>query len=200
MADLDPGDVTRLLHAWKGGDGESFDRLIAIVYPELRRLAARQLAREWRRDGLQTTAVVNDAYVKLLGQRDVHWHDRGHFFAVAAHLMRRILVDHARRRLRYKRGGGTIIAPADVSTAPAPTPPLDRVDLLDLDRALQKLEHLDPGAAKIIELRFFAGLTIEETAAALGISITTVKREWAIVKGWLHGQLTHPPPRSVPSP
>src|SRR5262245_56540910 len=131
MGDLDTGEVTRLLHAWKGGDRESFDRLIAIVHPELHRLAARELAGEWRHDRPQTTAVVNEAYVKLFGQRDVDWHDRGHFFAIAAHLMRRILVDHARRHLRDKRGGGTIAVPLDASMAPAAAP-LDPVDLLDL--------------------------------------------------------------------
>jgi len=181
-------DITRLLHEWKSGEPGSLDRLILLVYPQLHALAARQLAKEWRSDRLQTTVVVHEAYVKLFNQRSVDWQDRGHFFAVAAQLMRRILVDHARRQLRDKRGGGMIAVAVEDST-PAPAA-VGAIDALDLDRALQKLEQLDPDEAKIVELRFFAGLTIEETAAALGISPATVKREWAIAKGWLHRELT----------
>jgi len=189
MGDSAATAVTRLLHEWKAGDREALDRLIPLVYPELHALASRQLAREWRHDRLQTTAVVNEAYVKLFGQREVDWQDRGHFFALAAQLMRRILVDHARRELRDKRGAGTTRITIDESIASA-VAPVDAVDALDLDRALQKLEQLDPDEAKIVELRFFGGLTIEETAAALGISIATVKREWVIAKGWLYQELT----------
>ena len=189
MGDPVAADVTRLLHEWKAGDREALDRLIPIVYPELHALASRQLAREWRHDRLQTTAVVHEGNVKLFGQREVDWQNRGHFFAIAAQLMRRILVDHARRQLRDKRGGGSTAVAVDESIAPAVTP-LNSVDTLDLDRALQKLEQLDPDEAKIVELRFFGGLTIEETASALGISIATVKREWAIAKGWLYHELS----------
>ena len=182
-------NITALLHDWQAGDRDALDRLIPLVYNELHTLASRQLAREWRHDRLQTTAVVNEAYVKLFGQREVDWQNRGHFFAIAAQLMRRILVDHARHQRRDKRGSGALPMELD-ETLPTPAPPVDAVDTLDLDRALQKLELLDPDQGKIVELRFFGGLTIEETAAALGISAATVKREWALAKGWLHRELT----------
>jgi RNA polymerase sigma factor (TIGR02999 family) len=189
MTDSRASDVTRLLHEWKAGDREALDRLIPIVYAELHALASRQLAREWRHDRLQTTAVVSEAYVRLFGQRAVDWQNRGHFFAIAAQLMRRILVDHARRERRTKRGGdGTPVA-LDDEIALLPSS-VDAVDALDLDRALEKLERIDPDAARIVELRFFGGLTIEETAAALDISTATVKRDWAIAKGWLYRELT----------
>jgi RNA polymerase sigma factor (TIGR02999 family) len=189
MSDSRAADVTRLLHEWKAGDREALDRLIPVVYAELHALASRQLAREWRHDRLQTTAVVSEAYVRLFGQRAIDWQNRGHFFAIAAQLMRRILVDHARRERRSKRGGdGTPVA-LDEGIASAPNP-VDAVDALDLDRALARLEQMDPDAARIVEMRFFGGLTIEETAAALNISIATVKRDWAIAKGWLYRELT----------
>ena len=183
-------EITRILHDWKDGNRDALDRLIPIVYDELRTLASRQLAREWRHDRLQTTIVVNEAYLKLFAQRDVDWQNRGHFFAIAAQLMRRILVDHARRELREKHGGGAVhVEIADVvSTATEPS--LDVLDALALDTALQKLETLDPDQGRIVELRFFGGLTVEETAAVLGISPATVKREWAVAKGWLYRELT----------
>ena len=185
----DASHITRLLHDWRGGSQEAFDRLIPLVYEELHTLASRQLANEWRHDRLQTTAVVNEAYLRLFGQREVDWQNRGHFFAIAAHVMRRILVDYARRGLRVKRGGGEPALELD-EALPAPDAGVDAVDALDLDRALQKLEQLDPDQARIVELRFFGGLTVEETAAALGTSPATVKREWALAKGWLHRELT----------
>jgi RNA polymerase sigma-70 factor, ECF subfamily len=187
-----PDDVTRILHEWKDGSREALDRLIPIVYEELRTIASRQLAREWRHDRLQTTTVVNEAYVKLFAQRQVDWQNRGHFFAIAAQLMRRILVDHARRELREKHGGGAIhVELSDALSKPA-EPSLDVLDAVALDAALQKLEALDPDQGRIVELRFFGGLTVEETAAALGISPATVKREWAVAKGWLYRELTGP--------
>ena len=186
----DPPDVTRILHEWKDGNREALDRLIPIVYDELRTIASRQLAREWRHDRLQTTTVVNEAYVKLFAQRQVDWQNRGHFFAIAAQLMRRILVDHARRELREKHGGGAIHVELDDALSKPAEPSLDVIDALALDAALQKLEALDPDQGRIVELRFFGGLTVEETAAALGISPATVKREWAIAKGWLYRELT----------
>jgi RNA polymerase sigma factor (TIGR02999 family) len=184
-----PAQITRMLREWQDGSREALDRLIPLVYDELHALASRQLAREWRHDRLQTTVVVNETYMKLFGQREVDWQNRGHFFAIAAQLMRRILVDHARRERRDKRGGDAVrvdLDDASVATASA----VDAVDALALDGALQKLEQLDPDQAKVVELRFFGGLTVEETAAALGISATTVKREWALAKGWLHQELT----------
>ena len=189
MTESDPAAITRLLQEWQDGSAEAFDRLVPLVYDELRTIASRHLAREWRHDHLQTTAVVSEAYLRLFGQRDVDWQSRGHFFAIAAQQMRRILVDHARRERREKRGGGHAAVPLDERMS-ASDSPVDVVDALDLDRALRKLEELDPGAAKIVELRFFGGLTIEETAAALGVSPATVKREWTIAKGWLHRELS----------
>ena len=185
-----PDDVTRILHEWKDGNREALDRLIPIVYEELRTIASRQLAREWRHDRLQTTTVVNEAYVKLFAQREVDWQNRGHFFAIAAQLMRRILVDHARRELREKHGGGVIHVELSDALSTAAETSLDVLDAVALDAALQKLEALDPDQGRIVELRFFGGLTVEETAAALGISSATVKREWAVAKGWLYRELT----------
>jgi RNA polymerase sigma factor (TIGR02999 family) len=188
MPDSPATNVTRLLHEWKAGDRDALDRLIPLVYAELHALAARQLAGEWRPGRLQTTAVVSEAYLRLMGQR-ADWQDRAHFFAIAAQLMRRILVDHARREGRAKRGGSSIPLTLDEALAPA-SQALDAVDALDLDRALEKLDGIDPDAARLVELRFFGGLTIEETAAALGVSAPTVKREWAVAKGWLYRELT----------
>jgi len=185
--------ITRLLHDWQDGSRDAFERLIPLVYDELHALAARQLAREWRHDRMQTTIVVHEAYLKLFGQREIDWQNRGHFFAIAAHLMRRILVDHARHGLRQKRGGSEAAVPLD-EALPAPGQPVDAVDALDLDRALRKLELLDPDQARIIELRFFGGLTVEETAAALGVSPATIKREWAVAKAWLHRELANRQP------
>ena len=185
-----PDDVTRILHEWKDGNREALDRLIPIVYEELRTIASRQLAREWRHDRLQTTTVVSEAYVKLFAQRQVDWQNRGHFFAIAAQLMRRILVDHARRELREKHGGGAIHVELSDAVSTAAESSLDVLDAVALDAALQKLEALDPDQGRIVELRFFGGLTVEETAAALGISPATVKREWAVAKGWLYRELT----------
>ena len=188
----DDSDITQLLHEWQGGSREAFERLVPLVYDELRTLAARHLANEWRHDRLQTTALVSEAYLKLFGQQDVDWQNRRHFFGIAAQLMRRILVDHARHEHREKRGGRSIVVP--LNEAEAAAAPGENVDALDLDRALQKLEQLDPTQGRIVELRFFAGLTVEETAAALGISPATVKREWALAKGWLYRELTTQPP------
>jgi RNA polymerase sigma-70 factor (ECF subfamily) len=184
-----PSQITSLLRQWQDGSRDAFERLVPLVYDELHTLASRQLTREWRHDRLQTTAVVNEAYVKLFGQREIDWQNRGHFFAIAAQLMRRILVDDARRQLRQKRGSGGIAMELDEALA-APNAPVDAVDALDLDRALQKLEQLDPDQGRIVELRFFGGLTVEETAAALSVSPATIKREWALAKGWLYRYLT----------
>ena len=190
MSDQSPAHITHLLQEWQNGSQDAFDRLVPLVYNELRTLASRQLTREWRHDRLEITAVVTEAYLRLLDQRDVDWKSRGHFFAIASQLMRRVLIDHARLRTREKRGG--IQTPAEFNEAltVADTHALDAVDVLDLDRALTRLEALDPGQARIIELRFFGGLTIEETAHSLALSPTTVKREWAIARGWLYRELT----------
>jgi RNA polymerase sigma-70 factor (ECF subfamily) len=185
---LSAEEVTGLLQQWRGGNREAFDRLIPLVYDELRVIASRRLAHEWRDDALQTTALVNEAYLRLLGQRGVDWQNRAHFFAIAAQLMRRIIVDDARRRRSQKRGGGDVALPLD--DLPAPEPSVGSVDVLALDAALGELERLDPDQGRLVELRFFGGMTVEETAEVLGLSPATVKREWAVAKGWLHRALT----------
>ena len=185
---LSADEITGLLQQWRGGSREAFDQLIPLVYGELRVIASRRLAREWRDNALETTALVNEAYLRLLGQRGVDWQNRAHFFAVAAQLMRRIVVDDSRRRVSQKRGGGEVAVPLD--DVPAPHSTLGAVDVLALDAALGELERLDPDQGRLVELRFFGGMTIEETAEVLGISPATVKREWAVAKGWLHRALT----------
>jgi RNA polymerase sigma-70 factor (ECF subfamily) len=186
---ISPSEITQLLHQWQGGSREAFDRLVPLVHHELRVLAARRLRGEWRHDRLQVTAVVNETYLRLFDQREVDWQHRGHFFAIAAQLMRRVLLDYVRRQTRQKRGGAMIPLELDASI-PTPARGTDAVEVLDLDRALTRLESLDPGQARIIELRFFGGLTIEETALALSVSPATVKREWAVAKGWLLRELS----------
>ena len=183
-----PEDITGLLQQWRGGSREAFDRLIPLVYDELRVIASRRLARERRDNALHTTALVNEAYLKLVGQRAADWQNRAHFFAIAAQLMRRIVVDGARRRLSQKRGSGGVTMMLD--DVPAPEPSVGTVDGLALDAALGELERLDPDQGRLVELRFFGGLTVEETAEVLGLSPATVKREWAVAKGWLHRALT----------
>jgi RNA polymerase sigma factor (TIGR02999 family) len=186
---LDPAHITQLLHEWQGGSRDAFDSLVPLVHSELRTIASRQLSREWRHDRLQITAIVNETYLKLFDQREVDWQNRGHFFAIAAQLMRRVLIDHARRQMRHKRGGTNTVVELDPAI-PTPAAAVDAVDVLDLDRVLTKLEVLDPDQARIVELRFFGGLTIEETALALSLSPATIKREWALAKGWLFRELT----------
>jgi RNA polymerase sigma-70 factor, ECF subfamily len=183
-------DVTRLLHEWRGGRQDALERLMPLVYDELHTIAARHMAREWRVSMYQTTALVGEAYLKLVGQRDVDWQNRSHFFAIAAQLMRRILVDNARRDLRSKHGGGAVMASLDDADGQPAKNEIDSVDALALDRALSKLEALDPKQARIVELRFFGGLTVEETASIVGVSPATVKREWALAKGWLYRELS----------
>jgi len=185
-----PAEITQILQSWQSGSREALERLIPLVHRELSALASRQLAREWRHGRLQTTAVVNEAYMKLFDQREVDWQNRGHFFAIAAQVMRRILVDHARRELREKRGGGAMhVALEDAAAVPTESP-VDVVDTLALNQALERLEQLDQVQARVVEMRFFGGLTVEETAAVLGVSTATVKREWAMAKGWLYRELT----------
>jgi RNA polymerase sigma-70 factor, ECF subfamily len=190
-------NVTRLLHEWRAGRQDALERLMPLVYDELHTIAARHMAREWRVGMYQTTALVSEAYLKLVGQRDVDWQNRAHFFAIAAQLMRRILVDNARRDLRSKHGGGAAIVSLDDADGQPAKKDLDHVDALALDRALTKLEALDPEQARIVELRFFGGLTVEETASVIGVSPATVKREWALAKGWLYRELSGERPPEV---
>lgn len=181
-------EMSRLLADWSKEDPAARDALVALVYEELRRLAHHYMHGERANHTLQTTALVNEAYLRLTDLTRMQWRDRGHFFAMAATLMRRILVDHARDRARDKRGGGVIFtALQDEQVAAPPT-----VDALALDAALDRLAAIDPLHARIVELRYFAGLTIEETSEALGISPATVKREWTWARAWLHRQLGGP--------
>jgi len=186
-------DVTRLLQEWRSGRPDALDRLMPLVYDELHLIASRHMSREWRVGALQTTALINEAYLKLLGQREVDWQSRAHFFAIAATVMRRILVDNARREHSVKHGGGVAPLPLDEALPLADRLTVDTVDALALDAALRKLEAIDPAQGRIVELRFFGGLTIEETAAAIGASTATVKREWTLAKGWLYAQMTGAP-------
>lgn len=179
------GEVTQLLTAWSAGETQADERLFAIIYDELRKLSAYHRRREASHHSLQTTALVHEAYLRLAGQQRVSWKNRGHFFAVAAQAMRRVLVDHARRRKAAKRGRGLEASPLD-SVALAME---SSVDLVDLDIALDRLARLDPREAQVVELRFFAGLTMPEVAQALGVSRATVEREWAAARAWLRREL-----------
>lgn len=184
------GTVTQLLARWREGEVAARDALLAQVYDELRRLAQRQFRFERSDHTLQATGLVHEAYVRLIGDQAVAATDRGHFFALAAQTMRRILVDHARARRAGKRGGGeAMITLSDEVAAPDER----SVELLRLDDALAELAKLDPDQARLVELRYFAGLTIEDTAAALGVSPATVKREWATAKAWLRRELAREP-------
>src|SRR5438128_2083321 len=182
-----PPNVTDLLIAWSGGNKEALDELIPLVYDELRRQAARYLRHERAGHTLQTTALIHEAYLRLIDQKNVHWQNRAHFFGIAAQLMRRILVDHARTRKRAKRGGSDIRVPLEDAMAIARAPQLD---VVALDEALNRLAEIDEQQGKIVELRFFSGLTVEETAEVLGISPATVKRDWSMAKAWLHREIS----------
>lgn len=181
----DVADVTTLLLAWNDGDEAARGRLVDAVYGELRRMARRYLRRERVDHSLAPTALVHEAYLKLIDQRRVQWQNRAHFFGIAAQVMRRILVDHARARTAAKRGSGATLTLDDVVVGRAP---LD-VDILALDAALEKLTAVDARQSRLVELRFFAGLTVEETAAALDVAPITVKRDWALARAWLFREL-----------
>ena len=182
--------VTDLLLAWGAGDRAALDTLLPIVYDQLRRQAARALRREGEAHTLQATALVHEAYFRLVEQDRVQWHNRAQFFGVAAQILRRILIDHARARRAAKRGGGAIrLTLEEVNTPHGGDRGGDALDVLALHDALERLAKLDPAQVRLVELRYFAGLTIEETAAALGLSPATVKREWAVARGWLRREL-----------
>jgi RNA polymerase sigma factor (TIGR02999 family) len=183
-------DVTELLHRWKGGERGALDRLTPLVYDELHRIASRALSRERADHTLQSTALVHEAFVRLVDQTRVEWQSRAHFFGLAAQLMRRILVDYARRTGRRKRGGDAINVALEVVGDVADREAMDLADTLTIDEALRKLEALDPVQGRIVELRFFGGLTIEETADVVGLSPTSVKREWAVAKAWLYREVS----------
>jgi RNA polymerase sigma factor (TIGR02999 family) len=180
-------DVTQLLKDWSGGNKAALDALAPIVYNELRRLAASHLRRERPDHTLQATALVHEAYLKLIDQRNVQWQNRAHFFGIAAQMIRRLLVDHARTVKAAKRGGGVAALALDEALGVAEKRDLE---IESLDDALHALAEVDPQQARIVELRFFTGLSIEETAEALGISASTVKRDWVVAKAWLFRQLS----------
>ncbi len=178
----DPEPLTGLLRAWSGGDRAALDALVPLVYAELRAQARRHLWKERRNHTLQPTALVHETFLRLQSQRRAHWQNRRQFFAVAAQTMRRVLVDHARARIAAKRGAGRTLVPLEDAPAPARAP---GVDVLALDQALSRLASLDARQAQVVEMRYFGGLSAEETAAALGVSLPTVKRDWALARAWL---------------
>jgi RNA polymerase sigma-70 factor (ECF subfamily) len=181
-----PGEVTRLLLAWRQGDRDALDRLIPLVYGELHRMAERYLRRERPGHTLQPSAIVNEAYLRLLGRQGADWQNRAHFFAVAAQSMRRILVEHARHRDAKKRGGQGARYLLDTVAMTQPR----SVDLIAVDEALVKLTELDSEQGRVVELRFFGGLTEDETAEVLSVSPTTVHRKWLLAKAFLHRELS----------
>ena len=207
MAQSPDQPVTQLLASWRGGDKAALGELTGLVYQELRSLAQRHLRRERSNHTIQRTALVNEAFVRLVNQQSVDWQSRAHFFGLASNLMRRILVDHARARLASKRGGGVdavsldeIVNPTDPEATGSPSGPRyaepgqvdgeTDEDVAAIDEALTRLAALDERQAKIVEMRYFGGLTIEETAAAIGISDATVKREWTLARAWLRRELS----------
>jgi RNA polymerase sigma factor (TIGR02999 family) len=179
-------DITLLLTDLRNGDQEAASKLTPLLYNELRRLARSYMRRERTDHTLQATALVHEAYLKLVRQPSVSWQDRSHFLGIAAHVMRRILIDHARGHFRKKRGGAQKVVPLDEALAFSPG---QSADLLRLDEALERLAELDPRQSKIVELRFFGGLSVEEIGEFLEISPKTVKRDWSVAKAWLHGEL-----------
>ena len=180
-------NITELLVGYGRGDKKALDKLMPIVYEELRRQAARYLRKEQPGHTLQTTALIHEAYVRLVDQRHVQWQNRAHFFGIAAQLMRRILVDHARTKKRVKRGGSDVKVSIDDANVAVKGQDLD---VVALDEALQRLAEIDEQQSRVVELRFFSGLTVEETAEVMGISKATVKRDWSMAKAWLHRELT----------
>lgn len=186
LISLMPGRITRLLLAARSGDQEAFDALLPLVYDELRGLARNRMRAERAEHTLSPTALVHEAYLKLLGYEDVAWQNRAHFFAVAARAMRQILVDHARRRTRQKRGGNRVrvtLEPRMRTFDPAPR------EIVDLDQALSRLEEEHERRARVVVCRFFGGMQVDETAEALGVSAATVKRDWAAARVWLNREL-----------
>ena len=181
------GDITQLLLQWRGGDESALDRLMPLVYEELRRLARHCMRRERAGHTLQTTALVNEAYLRMVKSSQVEWHDRAHFFAIAAQLMRRVLVDEARKRHYQKRGGEFTRIELDETVLAADQ---REFDLLALDEALDRLAEFAPRKCRVVEMRFFGGLSINETGTVLGVSTDIVKREWRTAKLWLLHELS----------
>ena len=181
---MSPQEITQLLADWGGGDRSALEKLLPLVQAELRQIARRQISHERPGHTLQATALINEAYLKLLGQEGFEWHNRAHFFAVCAQIMRHILIDHARAHARDKRGGGAI--KVSLNDADAAVAGEKAEHLIALEEALSFLERVDPQKGRIVELRYFGGLSIEETAEVLNISPRTVRREWQRSKAWLY--------------
>jgi RNA polymerase sigma-70 factor (ECF subfamily) len=186
MEESPPSELTELLIGWGNGDATALDRLMPIVDRELRRIAHYRMSRETPGHTLQTSALVNEAYLKLINQRDVKWQNRAHFFAIAAKLMRRILLDHAKAQHRAKRGGAAQHVPISEVIISSDKP---SAGLIALDEALNKLAEIDLQKSKIVEMRYFGGLTMEEIAEVLGISAVSVRRHWSMAKAWLRREV-----------
>jgi RNA polymerase sigma factor (TIGR02999 family) len=185
---MEDSDVTKLLQDWSQGDPSALERLIPLVFEDLRQIASRMFRRESDGHTLQPTALVNEVYLRLMGQRKIHWANREQFFGVSALLMRRILVDYAKGRDAVKRGNGAVKLPLDEALGLAAVQ--ENVNVVDLDEALSRLAEIDPRQSRIVEMRFFTGLSHEEIAEVLGLSVTTIKREWKTAKLWLYRELT----------
>ena len=181
-------EITEILRNWADGENGSLDELMPLVYDELHRQAKRHLRRENKGHTLQTSALIHEAYIKLVGQRSTNWQNRSHFFAIASQMMRRILVDHARTKHREKRGGDGVKLALDEAMAVAESD--SSVDLIALDDALTRLEKLDKQQSRVVELRYFSGLSLDDVADLLKISPSTAARDWAMAKAWLHRELT----------
>jgi RNA polymerase sigma factor (TIGR02999 family) len=187
VAHQPPNQITQLLQRWRDGNREALDALLPLVYEELRRLAHRHLRNERTEHTLQSSALVHEAYLRLLGQDFPHWEGRTHFFAIAAQLMRQILVDYARRHRASKRGSGVcMLTLGDVDALPQ----RKDVDVVALNDALNSLAEIDPRQSHIVELRFFAGLSLEETSEVMGIGTATVQRDWTAARAWLHREIS----------
>ena len=182
-----PQNITKLLAEWREGNQSALDELYPLVYEELHKLARRYMSRERKGHTLQTTALINEAYVRLVDQRNVHWANRSHFFAISAQIMRRILIDHARRHAYAKRGGGAQqVSLEEVAIVAAEK----SAEIIRLDEALKILAKMDPRRCHVVELRYFGGLSNEEIAGVLKVSENTVTRDWNLARAWLHQQLT----------
>ena len=192
MGQTSTNEITKLLHNWQGGDRAALDALVPVVYKELRRLAHCELRKERPNHTLQSAALVHEAYFRLLGQNPPQWESRTHYFAIAAQLMRQILVDYARRRRASKRGSGVCMLTLEDAVALPQRKDKD-VDVIALDDALNTLAELDPRQSRVVELRFFAGLSLEETSEVMGIATATVQRDWTAARAWLHREISRRP-------
>jgi RNA polymerase sigma-70 factor, ECF subfamily len=194
MSQAPNSDITGMLRAWRDGNRAALDTLVPLVYDELHRQAHRYLRGERANHTLQTSALINEAYLRLAGQEEVEWQNRAHFFGIAANIMRRVLVDYARTKQRVKRGGKEVDLPLDDALTIAVDTANERtqIDLVLLNDALDKLARIDERQARIVELRYFSGLTVEETAEVLSVSEMTVKRDWNVAKAWLRREISPP--------